>query len=690
MNLDMKQKCRELRIKVGTQKMKIEQLSDYKDTLFVPYCKQLQKGTENLDDYIDYLYLCLDYYTYTDDVLISDYDYDMVMEQYKRIGGVPIIYADPLNQNKTWNIVKHKEPGVVGSIKKVYEEEDLERWYREHPSDCYILAPKYDGISASVEVKDGEIVRALTRYDGVYGQDITTIVKNAHGANHLVNVYPEYYNAHNGFYKVELCVSTTSFDEMNDERIQMGLPVYANRRSACSGIVNTPTNASMAKYITIIPLAFYDGTRFIYAPPYFITLDYVGSFDFLIKSVRGIIQSCHSTGFEYRTDGCVIVSPDSGWHEYDLLSEAVAFKINTKVGLTRVKSLYVSVGRLGKAVPMANVVPVEVNETIVTDISLGSFDKAVQMGIREGEIVEVFSAGDVIPQLRLQEERHFPKKAEKMHMDLRCPYCGERLKALGREMFCKNPNCERVITGRITNFIQKIGAENISDATIEDLYHAGLIHNIVDIFDLKYDDIRQLRDYGDVSAKKIIDEINHVKDSTIPMDIFIGSLGIDGIGIKTARKILNSGVIKNPTDILALAESKNGIKLRLELNRVDGIGDDTIERFINGIFINLSELVRLVNILKFRMPREWKGSVTFTGFRDSEMEKQINELGYEVTETLTKKSMLLICATADFSSKKCEMARKNRIPIMTRQEVADMLEKGKLKIKKIYKALHDA
>ena len=666
--------CKELRSDLKKGKIEIESLGNMIDTLFEPMMKILLKAETSVSAYEDFIYLCMDYYTFTDSLLISDYDYDQIMNMFLRKGGYHISTADNIAGNDVgtkWNIVKHEEPGVVGTVSKVYSKEELDFYWRKYPwCHDWIVGPKYDGISSSIKIENGKIVLACTRYDGIYGQDITLIVKNAKNAS----TFMEYFDQDDidGFYKVELCVGMSDYQELIKEKY------YANRRSATSGIINSPKNLEYAHYITIIPLAKYvpkhNGDRLIYRPLLSRVIEGIGSSDYLYNKIKEMLNVCRDPEFEFRTDGVVIMPTGLlDLDKSDLMSNAIAFKVNTKIGTTRIKRLYVSVGRLGKAVPMAEVIPVEVNETIVSDVSLGSFDKMVGLNLHEDETVEIYSAGDVIPQLRLPEEKTYPKNSPYIYLKLNCPYCGEKLDRIGREMFCNNPKCVRVKTGKIANFVSKIGMENISDATIEDLYMAKLIKHIPDIFSLRYEDIRTLEGYGDISAQNIIYEIDKIKEKAIPLDQLFGALGIPDIAEKTARKIFS---VISLDDLFKKKE-----KIFMKLITAEGIGEATAKSFVNFIKDNEEDISELLDILNVTEPIKWKGNVVFTGFRNTELQEEFNKIGYEVSDNVNSKTVAVITNSRDSNSTKCRAAMKKGIDIIHLLDVDDLIKSLKKKIK---------
>lgn len=665
-----KSQAKDLRKSLKKGKLQVEDLSKYIDTLFIPMYQLLLNESTDKDDFTDYLYLCMDYYTYTDALLISDYDYDMLMVRYEYLGGIRMTTADALELSTRWPLVKHEEPGIVGSIEKIYTEEELEKYYNKYRwCTSYIIGPKFDGISSSVKVVDGKIVKGCTRYDGYEGQDITQVVIRAKNAYNFADSMwlTKGEPPRDGYYKVELCVGSSDFEELIKEK------EYANRRSATSGIINSPKNIDLAKYVTIIPLAYYSFDKeFYYHPLYMKYIDTIGGWKALYREIKEMIAKCNIADFEYRTDGAVIMPVDKSipLDESDLMSNGIAFKINTKIGRTKIKNLYVSVGRMGKAVPMANVVPVEVNETRVHDVSLGSFDKAIAMNLHEGEIVEVYSAGDVIPQVRLPEEKEYPKGAPYLRIDMRCPYCGEKLERRNsKEYYCDNDDCVRINAGRITNFLSKLGAENISDATIEDFYMHKLIKDIPDLFELKNEDIYELEGYGELSAFNIITELVRIRTQSTTIDKFFGALGIPDIGEKTARKIFS--VI----DIDDLKHKKD--KLFMKLVVADGIGEKTATTFIKFVKKNEYLIDTLMNQMNIVSMQSWKGNVVFTGMRSAELAERFNKLGYEVSENINSKTIAVITNNANMSSGKCKTALQRGIDVIFITEVEDFIKKLK-------------
>ena len=622
-----------------------------------------------------FLRLCLDVYTYSVDgaVLIPDSLYDICMSCYKSGGNDVIVFADTIG--KKWNFINHEIPGVVGTINKVYSYKEFKSYCEHyHGVASFNISPKYDGISADIKVSDGVIVSAATRYNGIQGQDITALIKRAKKDLLLrwINEYP------NGHFKCELCVSTEDFNKVVE------IKRYSNRRSATSGIINTPSNLELGKYVTIIPLAYYDTSRknLRYIAPGSKVIPFYSPAD-LFDAVEVLLESVKDKDFPYRVDG-VVVSPlglRNIPNEEDLMDTSIAYKINTAEGKTRIQYGYMSVGRTGKAVPCLKVDPVEVNETIVTDVSLNSYEKFLSMDLHEGEEVIVYSAGDVIPQVKLPQVRMNFDNAPPLNIEKVCPYCGEHLTRRYAEYSCTNPNCIRVITGRITNFLDKLGVQGFSDKTVELIYESLKVDTIQGFLNLSINALLNVPGFSDVSAQNLVDEITKLRENTISISKFFGALGIDGISEKKCRKIFDT-ISLNDALLICVMASKQDItrtkqyqNMYYALQAAAGIGEKTADTFMTFLADCGKEIADLVDMLHLGSDTKYVGNFAFTGFRPTpDIIDRINRLGYDVnTSTVTKETVVLFTASLEKKSSKMNMAEKLGIPIYHASKINDVL-----------------
>lgn len=616
-----------------------------------------------------FIRICNDAYAYSPDgeVLIPDSLYDQCMQVYKSNGNATIVFADSIGQKK-WNFIEHEIPGVVGTISKAYNYKELKDYLRKYIGvDKFILAPKFDGISCAIKIVDGKIISGATRYNGIMGQDITELVKRAKNSENFI--FPE---LGNGFYKCELCVGTKEFEEL------IKIRKYANRRSATAGIINTPSNLNYAEFITIIPLVFYNPKRkeMKYLAPYQKTVQYYSPAD-LMEEVERMLENIRSKDFPFRVDG-VVINPDRTKlgepNEYDLMDNSIAFKINTAEAKTKILYGYMSVGRLGRAVPMLKVSPVEVNETIVEDVSLGSYDKFLSMDLREDEEVIVFSAGDVIPQIKLPMVRANVYNSPLLKIKRVCPYCGEKLTRVNTEYYCTNSECPRIITGRISNFLIKMGIEGFSDKSVEMIYNSLGIKSIAQFLNLTSDQIMNVDGFDRISADNLVSELERLRNTPTSIAKFFGALGIDKISEKKCRKIFE---YVNLEDLMT-AGNKKLDKIFWELQCSDGIGAKTAKSFIDYIKNNREEIMDILKCVRLTGDIKYKHNVVFTGFRpDKETEKRFNDLGVEIANSVSKSTLAVISASTERDSTKSKAAISKGIPIIHASQMEDLINELK-------------
>jgi len=652
-----------LRQKILKENMIIDDLSNYKSDFKEFYLKAINKPKDvSGNEMFEFLMLCLDYYTYssTGDVLIDDHEYDEIMNIYIHKGNKPFYHADYIGNYTMWPFIRHEAPYMVGSVAKIYNKDELDKYldrFRYMKGVRLLLAPKYDGISACIRKYKGRINYAITRANGIEGQDILEVVLRS--KNPLTDSkYPD------GYYKCELLVSQKSFNALVE------LKRYANRRSATSAIVNSPKNLEFAEFINVMPLAYTNdnGKVVKYIAKGMKEVNTLRTKE-VMEEIFDMLKTIRSTDFKYRTDGVVIfpINVPDQINTIDIMADAIAYKVNTAIALTRVEFAYISVGVRGKAIPMLRLVPVEVNETIVTDVSLGSFDKFNSMGLHENEMVEVYSAGDVIPQAQLPEERDYKKKSNYLELDMRCPYCGEKLERRGAEYYCKNNRCIRVNSGKIINFLEKLGVENMSDKTIEALYEHKLVRCIEDLFEVDFMKVAKISGFGEVSANNMKSEIDKLRKNPIQASSLLGALGIERISIKKCKAILQN---------ISLSEIMDMKSHRLYdyIMDIDGFSVKTTETFVEFIKENKGLIRYLIEKMNIVQDKMYYTNVVFTGIRSKEWEQKFRDIGVDVSDNVNSETRAVICASNDSASTKIKAAHKKAVPVVLFVEIEDLYD----------------
>ena len=660
-------------------KMGVGDLEHYKE-LFEQYAyhvtetefDELEKEyKETLEDFI---MLCMDYYVYSTegDVLISDHMYDLVMGVYHQYSGKVLVYADYISTDTMWPFRTHEAPFMVGSVKKIYDYDELKEWLKKSYTYGYrkiLYAPKYDGVSAVIKLADNRIELAMTRNDGIQGQDITEVIRRCEFAKKIFKPYMP-----DGWYKCELVVTRADFDKL------IQIKEYSNRRSATSGLVNTPSNLEYAQYLTPIPLAWCDleGKKMKYLAGDFVGAMIKNPFSFTIddvyENIDFVLKVIRDADYPVRTDGVVLFPVMEGdWsvpNTTDLMADAIAFKVNTEEAYTTAEYVYISVGRLGKAIPMVHVHPVEVNETTVKDVSLGSVDKYASMGLHENEKLIVYSAGNVIPQVKLPDPREYPKKSPKFKLDLRCPYCGKELKretAGGRIWMCMNKKCAHVLAGRISNFLAKVDLKGFSDSTFDQLFEAGVIKNIEDVFAIpdRINEIARLDGFGITSATQLAEAVQTVMETPIEVSQVIGALGINKVSTKKCQIIFQA---YNIEELLSMSRSK----IYRALLNLDGIGDSIAHNVAYYIDDNRDSIKKILSKMNVVNDVAAKGNVVFTGFRNEAYAQIFKSIGYPTSDTVNSNTVCVIYA-GDTDTGKCRQARRKGINMVHVAQIDDLV-----------------
>jgi DNA ligase (NAD+) len=676
--------------KVVADKMSVEDLRDFKPLFrefhdFITDKKNIEKDGKFYTDVIEkYLKLCNDYYVFSSDgdVLITDRQYDEVTSVFKILGGESqVIYTDDLKITR-WNERKHLSPNMVGSIEKCYSINDIYDWIAENESlysdavFLYImLTPKYDGCSVVCTFdEDHNLVAALTRKDGQYGQDLTPLVKEAekHGRLDDIKKHLKERKGEALDIKCEILVGTTEFDELHKER------AYKNRRAASSAISANPSNIKFAKYLTFMPLVEWDGfTKNILCPISWKINRGISrkEFEYSILEFTGMIKS----EGEYRKDGVIVTLVGIGDLSKDIMSDSLAYKFNTQVNDTVIESCYLSIGRTGKATPMIKVAPCEVNETEVTDVSLSNFKKCNKLDLHIGDTITIESAGDVIPMVK--EVIHRDKTKPNLTFDGKCPHCGRPLKVRHKmdqikgtsstdfDLYCINPDCNRVISGRLSNFLDKMGAKGISDGVMSSVVDNTSIREYWQLFDLEPGCLANVDGWGPQSESELLKELTRIKETPFPYSKFLGAIGIPMVSTEKCKELMKHVSFER----LVFSALKHPEECRDMVMSVDGFGGILADNICNYIYDNYYEIdttAGKMNLFQDEVKHS-KGTVVMSGFRDASLVKDIEELGFSYSENVNKDTVAVISSTS--SSGKAKKAIKKGLPLFADYETEELL-----------------
>lgn len=496
---------------------------------------------------------------------ISDYEYDMLMNELKALEREfpEFITKDSLTQKVGGTVkegfekVEHEVP--LQSLQDVFDYEeiyDFDRRMRKYAKDFnkpleYVVETKIDGLSVSLEYKKGIFIRGATRGNGLIGEDVTDNLKT-------VKTIPKRLKEDvDIIVRGEVFISKSDFDKMNEEREILDEPLFANARNAAAGSLRQLDSKEAGKrpldiYCFNVQKCEKELTS------HFESLEYLKQLGFNVNPVRKkcinmeqVIKEIEKIGenresLTFGIDGAVIKVDNLQLREeigttFKVPKWAIAYKYPPEQKATLLKDITFQVGRTGAITPMAILEPVKVAGSTISKTTLHNEDFIKEKGLKIGDTVIIQKAGDVIPEVvgvdvekRTGEEKDF-------QMPTTCPVCGGILVREPGEAVtrCIGIECPAKLLRSIVHFASKVGMNinGLGFAIIKQLVDKGLIKNIADIYTLSKEDIASLKKNGDKFAQKLVDAIAKSKENELSQ--LINALGIRHIGTKSAKILAN-------------------------------------------------------------------------------------------------------------------------------------------------------
>ena len=492
---------------------------------------------------------------------ISDFEFDTLMHELQRLEAEHPEYADPNSPSvrvgsdlcAEFRTVRHRYAmlslGNTYSLEELHE--FLDRIEREAGPTDYVCELKFDGTAISLTYEGGQLVQALTRGDGVEGDDVTANVRTIRSVPLRLRGegWPALFEI-----RGEILMPYASFDRLNAEREANGEPLFANPRNAAAGTLKQQASAVVARRgldCTLYQLA---GDN----------LPFTTHWESLAKArewgfkVSEHMRICHDTAqidefiaywdearrqLPFPTDGVVIkVNDFAVRRQLGFTAKApkwaVAYKFKAEQALTRLESISFQVGRTGAVTPVANLEPVLLAGTTVRRATLHNAEQMALLDIRPGDMVYVEKGGEIIPKITGVELAQRPADSLPFRYIDRCPECGTPLVRYEGEAkhYCPNQSgCRPQIIGRMLHFIRRkaMDIEGLGEETVELLYDNGLVHDISDLYDLRAEQLAPLPRLGEKSADNIIRSIR--RSTEVPFHRVLFGLGIRFVGETTAK-----------------------------------------------------------------------------------------------------------------------------------------------------------
>ncbi len=541
---------------------------------------------------------------------MSDRDFDFKMHRLQDLEKMYPEMADAssptqhvgsdLGSNKFVSI-KHRYPML--SLGNTYSKEEIEDWVRKLPTNVEIVCElKYDGLSISLWYEKGQLTHALTRGDGIRGDDVLRNILTIPSIP--TTLRPPLANLPYVELRGEVLLPWENFERLNRERESNEDPLFANPRNAASGTLKLLDPDEVRRRGLIAYLYYLLGDQ-LPGQTHSERLEMARQGGFPVSDA---IRVCHSVdevmefiaywdterkNLPVATDGIVLKVNDLQQQQalgYTAKTPrwAIAYKFPAEKQLTTLEKITYQVGRTGVVTPVANLTPIQLSGTIVQRATLHNEDFIRQLNIQEGDRVWVEKGGEIIPKITGKDDTNHNNATAPYQFIQTCPECGTPLVRIDGEAAWRCPNetsCPPQLKGKLEHFVSRkaMDIDGLGQETIDLLFEQGLVRNIADIYDLRKDDIAKQEGFGDKSAEKILTGIETSKQ--VPWSRVLFALGIRMIGETTAKKIARRFT---SIDTLQWATIE-------ELTSIEDVGEQIAHNIIAYFQdeTNLSILVRL-------------------------------------------------------------------------------------------------
>ncbi|MGC1631383.1 MAG: NAD-dependent DNA ligase LigA [Gelidibacter sp.] len=495
---------------------------------------------------------------------ISDYDFDIKLKELQALEDQHPEFADEHSPTKrvggtiTKNFETVAHEHRMYSLDNSYSKEDVLDWEarvrKAIDGDVqFVCELKYDGASISLTYDHGTLLKAVTRGDGVQGDDVTANIRTIRSVPLRLkgDDYPAKFDI-----RGEIVLPFEGFNKMNEERIEIGEEPYRNPRNTASGSLKLQDSAEVAKRPLECLLYNITGNN-LKINTQFESLEKARAWGFKVPKAAVVVNSIdevfefidywniHRHDLPYETDGVVVKINDL--HQQDELGYtaksprwAVAYKFKAEQVSTRLNEITYQVGRTGAITPVANLAPVELAGTTVKRASLHNADQIARLDIREGDEVFVEKGGEIIPKIIAVDFSKRPADSQPTEYIKNCPECGTALVRNEGEVqhYCPNYNgCQPQIIGRIQHFISRkaMNIDGLGAETVALLVKENLIHDYSDLYTLIKEQVIGLERMAEKSSENLINGIEASKQ--VPFERVLYAIGIRYVGETVAKKL---------------------------------------------------------------------------------------------------------------------------------------------------------
>ncbi len=656
--------------------------------------QRMKELAEQIEEH-NYRYYALD------QPVISDYAFDKFLEELQSLEKQHpelVLPNSPTQRvggavTKVFATIKHQHPML--SLSNTYSMDELHDFDRrvkelldipQNEKIEYVCELKIDGLSISLIYENGLLSKAITRGDGVQGDDVTTNAKTIRSiplklkGNFLSRMEV----------RGEIFMPVKVFEKINQEREEVGDIPFANPRNAASGTMKMQDSAEVAKR-KLDAFLYYLLAENLPFKTHWECLHHLKEWGFKvnentaiccgIEEVKEYINRWEEKRWHlpYETDG-VVVKVNASQYQKTLGSTAksprwaVAYKYQPEQALTQLKNISYQVGRTGVITPVANLDPVFLAGTKVKRASLHNADIIEKLNLHEHDYVMVEKGGEIIPKIVGIDTSKRTDHSKKVVFITHCPECGTLLMRNEDEAayYCPNEfTCKPQIIGKIVHFVSRkaMDIQSLGEETIELLYHAKLIKDIADLYELKEEPLIPLERMGEKSAGNIMRGIQESKQRSFERILF--GLGIRHVGETLAKKIARYAKSIDHLESMSIEE----------MIQIEDVGE-IIAQSIQDYF-SKEQNIRMIQRLKqhgLKLEIEQNTypsdklknltiviSGTFTKWSRDELKDTIEQHGGKVTSSISKKTSYLLTGEAP-GPEKIKKAKELGIKIINEDE----------------------
>ena len=637
--------------------------------------------------------------------VISDIEFDRMMRELQDLEAKhPETYDEnsPTMRvgsdiNKDFVQVEHKYPML--SLGNTYSEEEVTDFYervRKSLNEDFEICceMKFDGTSISLTYENGKLVRAVTRGDGVKGDDVTNNVKTIRTIPLILkgDNYPKEFEI-----RGEILMPWEVFEKLNKEREAREEPLFANPRNAASGTLKQQNSSVVASRKLDAYLYYLLGDN-LPCDGHYENLQEARKWGFKISDTMRKVKTLQEV-FDFinywdterknlpvATDGIVLKVNSIRQQKnlgYTAKSPrwAIAYKFQAERALTKLQKVTYQVGRTGAITPVANLEPVQLSGTIVKRASLHNADIIESLDLHEGDMVYVEKGGEIIPKITGVDIASRTPGSEPVRFITHCPECGEPLTRFDDEAahYCTNEDsCPPQIKGKIEHFISRkaMNIEGLGPETVDLFYQEGMIGNAADLYSLNEQEIARLERFGEKSAQNIMAGLEASRQVGFERVLF--ALGIRFVGETVAKKLARS--IKN-IDALMTATKE-------ELMAIDEIGEKIAESIMHFFSSGKNrELVARLKAAGLKMEMDAQETAVLSNILEGqsivisgvfavhsrdEYKDIIEKHGGKNVGSISKKTSFIL-AGENMGPSKLEKAQKLGIKIMNENEFLSLI-----------------